>query len=288
PVGSPVLEPFRQGLRDLGYVEGQNIVIEWRSAEGKYDRLPALAAELVDLKVDLIVATATQASRAAKEATTTIPIVFIAVARPVRVGLVKSLARPGGNITGFSSLVPEGFAGKRLEVLKETVPGLTRLAVLVNPTNVAHPAVIQDLSVAAEKMGVTLQILEATRPDDLESAFDAATREEADALFDIGDALTFVHRRRIATLAAKHRLPANYLFRQTVEAGGLMSYGASIPDLLRRGASYVDKILKGAKPADLPVQRPTRFELYINLKTAKALGLTIPSSVLIRADKVIE
>ena len=285
---SAVWEAFRQGLRELGYVEGRNLTTEWRWHKGQFERLPDLAAQLVRLKVDVIVVSAPQPTAAVKAATTTIPVVFIAVADPVRVGIVSSLARPGGNATGFATVVPEGFPGKLLELLKEAVPKASRIAVLVNPTNEMHRVSLPQSVAAADALKVRLQILEARGPDDLERAFDAATRERAEAIHVYGDPLTFIHRARIAELAARSRLPALYLFRENVEAGGLMSYGPSQPDIFRRAATYVDKILKGAKPADLPVEQPTKFELVINLKTAKALGLRIPQSVLIRADEVIQ
>ena len=285
---SAVWEAFRQGLRELGYVEGRNLTTEWRWHKGQFERLPDLAAQLVRLKVDVIVVSAPQPTAAVKAATTTILVVFIAVADPVRVGIVSSLARPGGNATGFATVVPEGFPGKLLELLKEAVPKASRIAVLVNPTNEMHRVSLPQSVAAADALKVRLQILEARGPDDLERAFDAATRERAEAIHVYGDPLTFIHRARIAELAARSRLPALYLFRENVEAGGLMSYGPSQPDIFRRAAGYVDKILKGAKPADLPVEQPTRFELVINLKTAKALGLTIPQLLLLRADEVIK
>ena len=280
-------EAFRRGLRDLGYVENQNIVIEYRWAEGQYDRLPDFAAELVRLKVDVIVAVVTQASLAAKNATRTIPIVMVGVSDPVGSGLVATLARPGANITGTSSMTAE-VVGKSLELLKEAVPKVSRVAVLWNPANPVFQAqMLRETEVAARALGVQLQILEARGPDELERAFAAMTRERASALLVLGDPTFFLHRARIADLAAKSRLPAMYGFKEFVDAGGLMAYGAHLPDLFRRAATYVDKILKGAKPADLPVEQPTHFELVISLKTAKALGLTIPQSVLIRADQVI-
>ena len=285
---SAVWEAFRQGLRELGYVEGRNLTTEWRWHKGQFERLPDLAAQLVRLKVDVIVVSAPQPTAAVKAATTTILVVFIAVADPVRVGIVSSLARPGRNATGFATVVPEGFPGKLLELLKEAVPKASRIAVLVNPTNEMHRVSLPQSVAAADALKVRLQILEARGPDDLERAFDAATRERAEAIHVYGDPLTFIHRARIAELAARSRLPALYLFRENVEAGGLMSYGPSQPDIFRRAAGYVDKILKGAKRADLPVEQPTKFELVINLKTAKALGLRIPQSVLIRADEVIQ
>ena len=285
---SPGWETFRQALRELGYGEGKNLATEWRWHKGQIERLPDLAAEFVRLKVDVIVVSGPQGTAAVKAATTTIPVVFIGVSDPVRVGIVSSLARPGGNVTGFTTFVPEGFTAKGLELLKEAVPKASRIAVLANPTNEMHRMSLEQSVTAADALKVRLQILEARGPDDLERAFEAATRERAEAIQVYADQLTFVHRARIAELAAKSRLPAIYLFREHVEAGGLMSYGPSLHDLFRRAGGYVDKILKGAKPADLPVQQPTKFDLVINLKTAKALGLTIPQSVLIRADEVIQ
>jgi putative ABC transport system substrate-binding protein len=283
----PNTDVFRQSLRELGYEEGRNLVIDYRWHEGKYERLPALTAELIGLKPDVIVVRGPLATAAIKAATTTIPVVFLVVADPVGLGLVSSLARPGGNITGFSTLVPEGFTEKQLELLKEAVPGAARMAVLVNPASPMHRLSLRQTVAAAEKLKVKLQILEASTPGELESAFDAATRARADAIHVYGDTLTVIHRVRTAELAAKARLPAMFLFKDNVGAGGLMSYGPSTADLFQRGAGYVDKILKGVRPAELPVQQPTKFELIINLKTATALGLTIPQSLLIRADEII-
>jgi len=280
---------FRQGLRELGYSEGRTILIEWRWTEGKAERAPELAADLVRLQPDVIVTGSPQPTAAGKAATATIPIVFIAVADPVRVGLVATLARPGSNITGLATLVGAGFVGKLIEVLKEALPQVSRVALLINPTNAMHQEIVaNELPEAAERLRLTLLTVEARAADALEGVFDTAVRARAGAIIPLGDPLVFVHRARIAELAAKHRLPAMYLFRESVEAGGLMAYGPSFHDLGRRGASYVDKILKGAKPGDLPVEQPTKFELIINLKTAKALGLTIPPSLLQRADQVIE
>jgi putative ABC transport system substrate-binding protein len=280
---------FRQGLRELGYTEGRTILIEWRWTEGKAERAPELAADLVRLQPDVIVIASPQPTAAGKAATATIPIVFIAVADPVRAGLVATLARPGGNITGLATLVPEGFSGKMIELLKEAVPQVSRVAVLINPTNVIHEQIVaNELPGTAERLRLTLLTVEARTPDALEGAFETAVRSRAGAIIVLGDPLTSVHRARTVELAAKHRLPAMYLFRESVEAGGLMAYGPNFVDLARRAATYVDKILKGAKPADLPVEQPTKFELVINLKTAKALGLTIPPSLLLRADQVIE
>jgi len=280
-------EAFRQGLRELGYVEGQNIAIESRWAEGKYDRYPALAADLVRLKVDVIVAVGGRASEVAKHATRTIPIVMSVVIDPLGSGLVASLARPGGNVTGISLMTPD-LVGKQLEVLKEVVPKVSRVALLWNPANPGSAPQLREAEAAARALGVRLQILEARDPQEIDSAFAAMTRGRAAALVVLADAILLNQRRQIAELAAERRLPAVYGPSEHAEAGGLMAYSANLLDLERRAATYVDKILKGAKPADLPVQQPTKFELVINLKTAKALGLTIPPSLLLRADQVIE
>lgn len=278
---------FLQGLRDLGYVEGQNIVIESRWAEGKAERLPDLAAELVRLKVDLIVSTGgTGTALAVKSATTTIPVVFTAGGDLVKVGLIASLARPGGNLTGLSLLTVE-LGAKRLELLKETFPKVHRVAMLGNPANPAYASQVREAQVTAKALGVQLQILEAKGPDDFELAFSAMTGKGAGALLVSTDAMLYAQRQRIVDLAVRSRIPAIYEFKEYVEAGGLMSYGTNIIDVYRRLAVYVDKILKGAKPGELPVEQPTNFEFFINLKTAKTLGLTIPPNVLARADKVI-
>jgi putative ABC transport system substrate-binding protein len=283
-------EAFRQGLRDLGYVEGRNLVIEYRDAEGKSERLPALAAELVALKVDVIFAPTTATALAAKQATRTLPIVFAVVADPVTSGFVTSLARPGGNVTGLSFLAPE-LVGKRLELLKQAIPGVTQVAVLWQPGGLGERTEKDQLKgaeVAARALGVRVQFVEARGPADIDRAFSDMTRARAGALTVLTGAMLFTERRRLVDPAAKNRLPAVYPWREGVDAGGLMSYGPNVADLFRRAATYVDKILKGAKPADLPVEQPTKFELVINLKTAKALGLTIPPSVLGRADEVIQ
>jgi len=281
----PALEGFRQGLRERGWIEGQNIIIEYRWAEGNYDRLADLAAELVRLKVDVIVG-ATQAALAAKNATKTIPIVMT-TPDPVGSGLIRSLARPGGNITGVGNLGVD-IIGKQLELLKEVVPEASRVAVLVNPTHSAAPLVVKEAEAAARSLRVRLQILEVRDSSELNSAFAAMTRERAEALLVQGDAMFLAQRDRIAELAAKRRLLAMYSFREHVQAGGLIGYGANLSDLFRRLAFYVDKILKGAKPGDLPFEQATKFDLVINLKTAKALSLTIPQSLLQRADEVIQ
>jgi putative tryptophan/tyrosine transport system substrate-binding protein len=279
-------EAFRQGLRELGYIEGKNIVIEWRSAEGKLDRLPALAAELVRLKVDVIVTTGPTGTRPAKEATSTIPIVMAQDIDPVGTGFIASLARPGGNITGLSSLVPE-ISGKQLELLKQVVPKLSRVAVLWTSSNPGNTQALREIERAAVTLEVKLQSLDILGIEDIETAFRAATRGRADAVLVLQNGVALAHRTAIADLAIKSRLPAIYPRLVFVEDGGLMSYGASFADMDRRAATYVDKILKGAKPADLPVEQPTKFELIINLKAAKQIGLTIPPNVLARADKVI-
>ena len=288
--GLSLREAFLQGLRDLGYVEGRNVVIEYRDAEGKREQLPALAAELVALKVDVIVVTSTPAGLAARQATRTIPIVLGWVVDPVGSGLVTSLARPGGNVTGLSSLARE-LVGKRLELLKQAVPGVSRIAVIWHPGDYGERTESEMHNaedVAARTLGVRRQVLEARGPEDFDRAFSDIARARADAVVVQSTNVFFIERRRLVDLAAKNRLPAMYPTREFVDAGGLMSYAANTADLLRRAATYVDKILKGAKPANLPVEQPTKFELVINLKTAKALGLTIPPSLLQRADQVIE
>jgi putative tryptophan/tyrosine transport system substrate-binding protein len=282
------IEAFRQGLRELGYVEGQNIAIEWRSAEGKADRLPGLAAELVRLKLDVIVTGGAGATRPAKEATATIPIVMGQDSDPVGSGFVASLARPGGNVTGLSTLHPE-MSGKRLEILKNVLPRLSRVAFFGTSTWVGNAQGLRETELAAGALGVKLQYLDVLGAKDFEIAFHAAGKGQAEAvLMLVWNPVLNPHRKEIAELAVKSRLPTIYREREHVEAGGLMAYGPSIPDLFRRAAIYVDKILKGAKPADLPVEQPTKFELVINRKTAKALGLTIPPLVLARADEIIE
>ena len=284
-------ETFLHGLRDLGYVEGRNIVIEYRDAEGKVERFPALAAELVTLKVDVIVtAGGTPAALAAKQATRTLPIVFAGVGDAVTDGLVTSLARPGGNVTGASVLAPE-LVVKCLEQLKQAVPGVSRVAVLWHPGFLPERTErdrLKGAEAAARSLGVRLQFVEARGPADFDRAFSDMTRARAGALTVFSSNMFFGERRRLVDLAAKNRLPAVYTLREFVDAGGLMAYGPNAADLFRRAAVYVDKILKGAKPGDLPVEQPTKFELVINLKTAKALGLTIPPSVLARADQVVE
>jgi putative ABC transport system substrate-binding protein len=284
------LDAFQQGLHELGYTGGQNIAIERRYGGWKLDRLPDLAAELVRLKVDVIVAWSTPSARAAKQATSTIPVVAAAMADPVGDELVGSLARPGGNVTGTTFLGPELIA-KRLGLLKEAVPGLSRVAALWHPDAYGEHTmgvVLKEAEVAARELGLQLQLVRALGPNDFDSAFSAMTAEHAGAAIVLPSPMLFGEHRRIVDLAAKSRLPAMYQAREFVDAGGLMSYGANLADLFRRSATYVDKIFKGAKPADLPVEQPTKFEFIINLKTAKALGLTIPDSFLLLADEVIE
>ncbi len=282
------LEAFRQGLRELGWVEGHNLVIEYRSAEGRFDRLPELAAELVRLKVDVIAAAPTPAAMAAKKATATVPIVGVSLTEPVGIGLIESLARPGGNVTGVAYSVGTDIFGKDLELLKEVVPKVRRVAVLSNPDGPVQPLTISNVKAAARALGLELQLVEARGPGDFDGAFATMARERAGALFVVTDPVFIPHRARLTGLAAKNRLPSMFTQRADVEAGGLISYGPNFADMYRRAATYVDKILKGAKPADLPVEQPTTFELVINLKTAKALGLTIPPSLLQRADEVIQ
>jgi putative tryptophan/tyrosine transport system substrate-binding protein len=286
---SPLLErreAFRQGLRELGYIEGKNIIIEWRSGEGKSERVPALAAELVRLKVDVIVTDGSNSTRRAKEATSTIPIVMAQDVDPVGRGIVASLARPGGNITGLSNLAPE-LSGKRLELLKETVSRLSRVAVFGTSNTPSTAPALKETELAAGALGVKVQYLDILDPKDIEIAFRAASKGRVDAVLVLGGPFVFAQRTQLVELAAKSRLPVIYETAMYVEVGGLMSYGVSITDLDRRAATYVDKILKGAKPADLPVEQPKKFEFIINLKAAKKIGLTIPPNVLARADKVI-
>ncbi len=276
-------EAFRQGLRDLGYVEGQNSVIEQRYAAGVYERLADLAAELVGLKVDVIVVDGVLTAQAAQKVTTTIPIVFT-LGDPIQIGLVASLARPGGNVTGLTTST-EGFSGKRLELLKEAVPYVSRVAVLNNPANPAFQ--LEETQEAARLLGLQLHLLEPRSPNELASAFTAMAREGVGALITLPDAMFFSERVQIAKLAAESRLPAMFPERDFVDAGGLMAYGPNIADNFRRAATYVDKILKGTKPGDLPIEQPMRFTLVINLKTAQALKLTIPPQLLFQADEVI-
>ncbi|MFO1304948.1 MAG: ABC transporter substrate-binding protein [Burkholderiales bacterium] len=284
------LEAFRQRLRELGWDEGRNLRIEYRYAEGKADRLPALAEELVRLKVDVIVAAPTPSAQAAKDATRTIPIVGLSLTEPVAVGLVPSLARPGGNVTGLTYGVDTDIFGKQLQLLMEAVPNVRRVAVLSNPASggPTHKVRMESVKNSARALGLQLQILEVNEPSDFDAAFAAMSKERAGALFLSGDAMFFVHRARLADLATKHRLPSMSTQRQWVDAGGLLSYAPSFPEQYWRAATYVDKILRGAKPADLPIEQPTKFELAINLRTARELGIGIPQALLQRADDVIQ
>ena len=280
-------DAFRQGLRELGYVEGKTIVLERRYAEGKQDRLSALVAELVRLKVDVIVTGSPSATRSAKQATSTIPIVMLADDDPVGWGFVASLARPGRNITGLATLSPE-LSGKQLELLREITPQLSRVAVLGNAGQPGNPQALKEINLAADSLGVKLQYVDVQDPNAIESAFQAASKERADAVLVVSTTALYLHRRHIADLAVKSRLPTIYGRPEYVEDGGLLYYGPSYNDLVRRAASYVDKILKGARPGDLPIEQPTNFELIINLKAAKQIGLTIPPNVLAPADKVMK
>jgi putative tryptophan/tyrosine transport system substrate-binding protein len=279
---------FSQGLRELGYVEGQNVVIEYRYAEGKYERFPDFVNDLVRLKVDVIVAVPTAAALAAKNATGTIPIVTVAVFDPVESGLVASLARPGKNVTGLTLIAGTEIVGKYLELLKESLPKASRVGVLWNPANTAHPSLVREAESSARALGLQLQLAGVRGPDEIDNALAVMAREHVGALMVLPDSMFVAQRTRLAELATKHRLPAMYGLRLHAEAGGLMAYSANMQDSARRVASFVDRILKGAKPADLPIEQPTKFEFVINLKTAKALGLTIPPAVLARADEVIQ
>ena len=283
----PVWDSFLQGLRDFGYIENQNIAIEYRSAEGKVDRLAQAARELVSIPVDVIVVTGSPATHAVRQATSTIPIVAIGVGDPLRAGFAVSLARPGGNMTGLSSLSPD-LIGKRLEILRECIPAVARVAFLWNPDNDSNLAFLDDLIVAVPALSLELTSAPIRNADEFEGTFAAVLQRRPSAALVTGDPLLRRHQNRIIDFVAKNRLPAMYQEKEWVAAGGLLSYGPSLPDLFRRGVSYVHRILEGAKPADLPIEQPTRFELVINLKTAKALGLTIPSTLLARADEVIE
>jgi putative ABC transport system substrate-binding protein len=287
-LGQRFLAAFRQELRERGWVEGQNIVVEVRFGDGMVDRFPALIAELIGLNVDVIVTGSSATTWAAKGATKSIPIVMAASADALGEGLVTNLAHPGGNVTGMTFLAGPEIAGKQLQLLKEMVPTASRVAVLMNPTNRSHAAFARELKVAARSLGTQLQVLEVPSPDQLDNAFAAMSRERAAALLVLTDGMFFGQRRQLPDLAARGGLPALYSQREFVELGGLASYGPSIVDMFRRAATHVDKILKGAKPGDLPVEQPTKFELVINVKTAKTLGLTIPQSLLLRADEVIQ
>jgi ABC-type uncharacterized transport system substrate-binding protein len=287
PVAAPLYEAFRQGLRELGYVEGQNIVLELRDGETKAERLPDLAAELVRLKVDVIVTSSTPAIQAAKHATGTIPIVMAFSGDPVGTGIVASLAKPGGNITGLSDIGPE-ISGKQLEFLKEAFPTISRVAFFLNPSNHGNRLRLKATEVTAGELKVQIQALEVRNANDFEKAISTINKGQAQALMTVRDPAIYANQTRILEFAAENRLPTMHMDKEPVEAGGLMSYGPNVPDLFRRAATYVDKILKGAKPADLPVERPIKFELVINLKTAKQIGLTIPPNVLTRAERVIK
>ena len=278
---------FREGLRDLGYIEGRNILIEYRWADGKYERFPALIAELAALKVDVIVTAGTPAAVAVKKTTPSIPLVMAAVGDPIGVGLVASLARPGGNVTGLSAIAPE-LEGKRLELLREVVPKLSHIAVLWNPDNPFQAGSLKETKTAAQMLGIKVQLLGVRFSEELPAAFAAILKERPGALLVLADRIFLHNRARIVGFEVSHRLPGVYAYRELVEAGGLMSFGPSYAGMHRRAAYYVDKILKGAQPSDLPVEQPTKFDFVINLKTAKALGLTIPPSLLLRADQVIE
>jgi putative ABC transport system substrate-binding protein len=285
---NPISEPFRQGLRELGWVQGQNVLIDYRFAEGSIERLPDLAAELIQRNVDVIVAVATPSSLAAKRATRTIPVVMVAAGDPVAAGLVTNLARPDGNVTGLSFDVNLESFTKSLELFKQASPNSRRVAVLINPANPAQHLAEKNLRVAAQHLGIQLHVLEARGPEEFDAAFAVMSKDGLAGVLVVTDPIYVSNRARLAELALKHRLPSMHGVRAYVEAGGLMSYGPNIADLYRRASAYVDKILRGAKPRDLPVEQPSKFELIINLKTAKALGLTIPQAVLLRADEVIQ
>ena len=279
--------PVREGLRDLGYIEGRNILIEYRWADGKYERFPALIAELAALKVDVIVTAGTPAALAVNKTTPSIPLVMAAVGDPIGVGLVASLARPGGNVTGLSAIAPE-LEGKRLELLKEVVPKLSHIAVLWNPDNPFQAGSLKETKTGAQVLGIKVQLLGVRVSEEFPAAFAAILKERPGALLVLADRIFLHNRARIVGFETTHRLPGVYAYRELVEAGGLMSFGPSYAGMHRRAAYYVDKILKGAKPGDLPVEQPTKFDFIINLKTAKALGLTIPQSLLQRADEIIQ
>jgi putative ABC transport system substrate-binding protein len=276
------------GLRSHSWIDGRNLIIEYRFSQPP-DRLPASVAELIALSPDVLIVAGPRAAAALKSATATIPIVFVAVGNPVGIGLVQSLSRPGGNITGLATVVPGQFTSKMTGTLREMVPTASKIAILVNPGNPIHRFIVaEELPQTARKLGVALPLVEATTAEELDIAFASAAAQHADGIVDLGDPLTFVEAPRVIALAAKYHLPANYFFRNSAKGGGLSAYGPDIADLFRRAGSYVDKILKGTKPSDLPVEQPTKFELVINMKTAKALGLTVPPSLLFRADEVIE
>ncbi len=281
-------QAWLEGLHERGYVVGRNLQVEYRYAQARTEQIPALVAELVAFGPDVIVTSGPQLTFAVHAAAPTIPLVFLAVADPVALGLVESLAHPGGNVTGFATLVPEGFVGKQLQLLKALVPHASRIAVLINPTNPIHQREQAKLPEFGRLLGVELVIVEASKPDELETAFETAHAQGVNAIDVFGDALTFIHLPKVVVFAARYELPAMYLWRQSVLDGGLLSFGPNQRDFPRRAAAYVDKILKGERPGDLPVEQPTRYELIVNLKTATALGITVPPSVLALADEVIE
>ena len=285
--GQQLWEACRQGLRELGYVEGSNIAIVARWTDGRYERLPEIIAELIRLKVDVIVVAATPGALAVKAATSTMPVVIVAVSDPTRIGLVASLARPGGNITGLSLLTPE-LSGKRLQLLTEVSPKASRVAALINPNNRSHAIFLDETTAAGKETRIAIQAVNARNPDEIESAFREMTKQGSQAAIVFDDPVIWSHRKQVVALAEKARLPVMYGYSEFVPDGGLISYGPHRPDLYRRTAGYVDKILKGAKPADLPIERPTKFELMVNLKTAKALGLEVPTAILLQAERVIE
>ena len=289
PLYLPNFKVWQDSLRDHGWIEGKNLIVDYRSAEGHAERVAPLANELVALKPDVLVGPSPQEALALKSATASIPIVFAAVSEPVRLGLVQSLSHPGGNVTGLAAVVPGHFVGKGIQILREMIPTASKIAVLVNPGNAMHRLIVaEELPEIAQKLGVTFSVLEATTVEELDIAFASAAAQHADAIIPLADVLTVNNVTRVTALAAEHRLPAIYLFRLFTTNGGLVSYGTDIADLLRRAGDYVDKILKGTKPADLPVEQPTKFDLVINLKTAKALGITIPNELLIQATELIE
>ncbi len=284
----PIFKVWQDSLRDHGWIEGKNLIVDYRSAEGHAERISALAAELIALKPDLLVGPSPQVALVLKSATATIPIVFVAVFDPVGIGLVQSLSRPGGNVTGLATYAPGDFIAKRIEIFRELIPGASKIAILANPTNQTHRMVLaEEASRTASSFGVALPVVEATTAEELDTAFASAVAQHADAMIVFGDNLINQEAPRVIALAANHHLPAIHLFRQFAN-GGLIVYGPDIADLFRRAGGYVDKILKGTKPADLPVEQPTKFELVINMKIAKTLGLTVPPSLLVRADEVIE
>jgi putative ABC transport system substrate-binding protein len=287
-VAGPLIETVRQGLRELGWVEGQNITIDFRFADGRFDRLPELAAELVGLQPDLIISVPTAATMAAAKATKSIPVVMFGVGDPVALGLVASLARPGGNVTGLSSGVSPQIIGKQLQLLKQTLPKISRVAVLSNPANAGHASFTANAKPSAESLGLQLQLLQARGADEFDGAFAAMGKGRAEAVLVLGDPMFADHNPRLADLAARQRLPTMHLLRGAVPAGALMSYGPDLPDQHRRVAVFVDKILRGAKPAELAVEQPTKFTLAVNLKTARELGITLPQVVLLQADEVIQ